>query len=90
MVHAEKMPRGLILLNMAFDKIGKGGGGEKARLDGWRAQFWLHTWNQKDFFRSSSGKFSSAAPINGDMATAVITLMRSVLLMGVTNSVIIP
>ncbi len=32
MVHAEKMPRGLILLNMVFDKIGKGGGGEKARL----------------------------------------------------------
>ncbi len=32
MVHVEKMPWGLILLNMVFDKIGKGRGGEKARL----------------------------------------------------------
>jgi hypothetical protein len=32
MVHAEKMPRGLILSNMVFTKIGKGGEGEKAGL----------------------------------------------------------
>ena len=32
MVRVEKMPRGLILSNMVFDKIGEGGGGEKARL----------------------------------------------------------
>jgi hypothetical protein len=32
MVHVEKMPRGLILSNMVFNKIGEGGGGEKARL----------------------------------------------------------
>jgi hypothetical protein len=32
MVRVEKMPRGLILSNMVFDKIGKRGGGEKARL----------------------------------------------------------
>jgi hypothetical protein len=30
MVRAEKMPRGLILSNMVFTKIGEGGDGEKA------------------------------------------------------------
>jgi hypothetical protein len=28
----EKMPRGLILLTMVFNKMGEGGSGEKARL----------------------------------------------------------
>jgi hypothetical protein len=32
MVLAEKMPRGSILSNMVFNKIGKGGSGKKARL----------------------------------------------------------
>ncbi len=39
-------------MNMAFNKIGEGP----------LAQFWLCTWNQKEFFGFSSGKFSSAAP----------------------------
>jgi hypothetical protein len=37
--------------------------GKKPDWHGWRAQFWLRTWNQKDFFHYSSRKISSAAPI---------------------------
>jgi hypothetical protein len=38
------------------------GVGKKPDWHGWHAQLWWRTWNQKDFFGSSSGKFSSAAP----------------------------
>ncbi len=36
--------------------------GKKPDWHGWRTRFWLSTWNQKDFFCSSSRKFSNAAP----------------------------
>jgi hypothetical protein len=67
MVLAEKMPRGSIFSKMVFNKIGKGGSGEKARLAWLACTIFveLFTWNQKDFFCSSSGKFSSAAATEG-------------------------
>jgi hypothetical protein len=40
MVFAEKMPQGLILSNMVFNKISKGGSGEIARL-AWLARMIL-------------------------------------------------
>jgi hypothetical protein len=59
----KKMTRGSILSNMVFDKIGKGGGGEKARLARLACTILVaYVEPKKIFFRSSSGNFSSAAP----------------------------
>ncbi len=82
MVLAEKIPRGLILLIMVFDKIGEGGSGEKARLARLARMILVEYMEPKDFFCSSSGKFSSAAPIyvyTLEAALIKITLIRNTL-----------
>ncbi len=71
MVRVEKMPRGLILLNMVFDKIGKGGGGKKPDWHGWRAQFCLRMGNQKDFFFVLLAGNSPVQPLAMSLSIAV-------------------
>jgi hypothetical protein len=48
---------------LATEEVGK-----KPNRCGQYAQFWLCTWNQKEFFLFSTGKFFSAAPIIGHIS----------------------
>ncbi len=54
--------RGQFSRTWCLTKLAREGVGKNPDWHGWCARFWLHTWNQKDFFCSSSRKFSSAAP----------------------------
>ncbi len=77
MVRAEKMPRGSTYLNMVFDKMGEGGGGEKARLARLARTILVAYMKPKRFFFILLAGNSPVQPLAMAIATAAVAAMAT-------------